>query len=39
MGVKELWKLFRQEGLMREWSCDTDGAGAQKAVAEQIEGA
>ena len=38
MGVKELWKLFREEDLMREWSYDSDGAGAQKAVADQIEG-
>ena len=38
MGVNELWKLFREEGLMREWSVETDGPGAQKAVAEQIEG-
>ena len=38
MGVNELWKLFREEGLMQEWSVETDGPGAQKAVAEQIEG-
>ena len=38
MGVNDLWKFFREERLMREWSYDTHGAGAQKAVAEQIEG-
>ncbi len=38
MGVKELWKLFREEKLMQEWSCETHGAGVQKAVADQIEG-
>ncbi len=39
MGVNDLWKLLREDGLMREWSVETDGQGAQKAVAERIEGA
>lgn len=39
MGVNDLWKLFREEGLMQEWSCETHDQSAQKAVAEQIEGA
>ena len=38
MGVNDLWKLLREEGLMREWSVETHAQAAQKAVAEQIEG-
>lgn len=39
MGVNDLWKLLREDGLLQVWSVETDGQGAQKAVAEQIEGA
>ena len=38
MGVNDLWKLLREEGLMQEWSIETHAQAAQKAVAEQIEG-
>ena len=38
MGVNDLWKLLREEGLMQEWSVETHAQAAQKAVAEQIEG-
>ena len=38
MGVNDLWKLLREEGLMQEWSAETHAQAAQKAVAEQVEG-